>query len=223
MNGNEVFRGNGCEVEEDYYRHSHVNVQGVMVENHCMLSDTRGRKDNVALEEWLVAEAQRCLAVGDGAVVWPSADFSAVFLNWHAEAHFMFEQIQLRHIIDWALFLKCEGARMDVEGFRSLKGRFTFGRLSDILTSIALDFLGLEEEEVPAELVADARAVDLRLRDRVLNYIMVAERTDRSGGVWRQRWRILCRGFRDEWKFREVFGLSGWKVLGRKGWGVIWK
>lgn len=219
VRGNEVFRGNGCDVEEDYYRHAHLGVRGVMVENHCMVSDTRGRKDNVALEEWLIAEAERVMAGSDGVVVWPSVDFSAVFLNWHAEGHFMFEKIQLRHICDWALFLRNEGARMDVELFRSIKGRFTFGRLSDILTSIALDFLGLEEAELPAGLVEDARGVDLNLRDRVLADVLEAERTDRSGGVWRQRVRVLSRVVRDSWKIREVFGMSAWRVVGRK---VFW-
>lgn len=219
--GNEIFRSSGFSVEEDYYRHSHINFQGVLIENHCMLSDTRGRKDNVVLEEKLISLAKEALHNSQDTVVYPPVDFSALFLNWHCEGHFMYEKIQLRHIYDWALFLKNEGKNMDMTLFRSMKYKCTFGKMSDMLTSIALEYLGLDADLLPEALVEDAKKVNSALRDKVLMYIFSSLRTDRSGGVWMQRWRVLKRTVQDSWKIREVLGMNPVAVIWRKGMGVI--
>lgn len=50
----------------------------------------------------------------------PSANFNALFLTAHAMNHFLYESIKVRHVLDWALFIKTEHDNVDWTIFRPI-------------------------------------------------------------------------------------------------------
>lgn len=132
-------------VDPYYYRHSASIIDGVMIENHKILGDLRGpKKQTRELEEWLKREANKSIEGGKNVNVmehdiprgvFPSANFNALFLPWHVSAHFAFERVTLRHLLDWALFLNKDGKDVDVELFRNAKNKFSYGysKMADVL------------------------------------------------------------------------------------------
>lgn len=158
---NDAFKEAGIGVDMHYYRHSVSYVKDVMVENHRVLGDLRGpRKQTKALEAQLDSEAEWSFYSGQQAVVdgverqggkFPTADFSALFLPWHVSAHFAFEKVTIRHLLDWALFLTHDGKHIDVEKFREAKRKYTFGysKFADLLTALALKYLKVPADDIP--------------------------------------------------------------------------
>lgn len=231
----EVLSNEGIKSDLHYYRHSVFVVKGVTVENHRVLCDLRGPGKQVrALEKQLEEEAQNCLnhaqkVVIEGRVienaVFPSADFNALFLPWHASAHFGFERITLRHLLDWALFLTHEGTKIDVANFREAKKKYTFGygRLADLLTAMALKYLNMPVKGIDPAIVSDARKQDDALVDRVFDYFFEGIPRQRDANVWRFRANNLRSIWRERWKYRPIYGMGVLSFVYYKTKGVIFK
>ena len=100
---------------------------------------------------------------------YPSANFNALFLPWHVSAHFAFERVTLRHLLDWALFLVNEGKSIDVDLFREAKTKYTYcyGKFADILTNLSIRYLKIPVTDVPVEIIEDAQEIDASLTDKV--------------------------------------------------------
>ena len=143
--GNVIAEKIGAEVERDYYKHSHINFKGLMVENHAFCTAVRGSKERKEFERHL----QKLLATKpstpiDGTVLRrPCADFNALFLTAHGMGHFISEGIKLRHIIDWALLLKAEQDNIDWTEFYRWSDKMNMTRFANALTAISVKYLGL--------------------------------------------------------------------------------
>lgn len=232
---NKALRDAGVEVDSHYYRHSVSYVKGVMMENHRILADLRGpKKQTRALEAQMEREAAKSILAGKKAcvqdteislAVFPSADFNALFLPWHVSAHFEFERVTLRHLLDWALFLVKEGNAIDVKMFREAKDKYTYGfsKLADILTNLAVRYLKIPTDNVPSAIIDDALAFDNKLADRVFNYMFVGQPRERDKNVWKFRFNNVKRIWQEKWKYKEVYGLNVIEMLFYKVYGVLFK
>lgn len=233
VESNEALKAAGIEVNQHYYRHSVSKIKGVMLENHRILCDLRGpQKQTRALEVQMEAEAKRSIKNGKPVrikehdianAVFPSANFNALFLPWHVSAHFEFERVTLRHLLDWALFLVAEGRNIDVEFFREAKKRYTYGYsiFADMLTALAINRLGLPIDSVPPEMVEDASKIDSSLCERVFDYMFVGQPRKRDANVWRFRMNNTKRIWQERWKYKEVYGMSVSRFLLYKVGGVM--
>lgn len=232
---NKALRAEGVNVDPHYYRHSVSFVKDVMIENHRILADLRGpKKLTRALEAQLEAEAAKSLLEGrrvriqeievPGAV-FPSADFNAIFLPWHMSAHFEFERVKLRHLLDWALFLVNEGKNIDVEMFRAAKRKYTYGfsKIADIVTAMALKHLNMPVNDIPLGIVEDANNCDMELEERVFNYMFAGKPRERSRNVWQFRWNNTKLVWQERWKYKELFGMGVLRFLFHKMFGVIFR
>lgn len=232
---NQALRDAGIEVDPYYYRHSAAMINNIMIENHKVLGDLRGPKRQTReLEELLQTEAQKSIQNGKRAkvndidipgAVFPSANFNALFLPWHVSAHFAFEKVTLRHLLDWALFLTNDGKDIDVDFFRNAKKRFTYGysKLADILTNLSLRYLKMPTGDIPSEIIEDAIGFDDLLSDRVLDYMFVGQPRERDKNVWKFRWNNIKRIWKERWKYNEVFNMTTLGFLYLKAYGVIFK
>lgn len=210
---NEIIIKLGGSVEEDYYRHAHCLLKGVTIENHMVISDIRVKKDDLLLENTLKEEADRILKQGAYGLVYPSAGFNALFLSWHAASHFMFEKIQLRHIYDWKVFLENEAAEVDDNWYLNVKTKVSYGKFADILTSMAVRLYGVKVDSLPEVFKGGLEQINDRLVDRVISYIFESERNVKSKSVWKHRVNLAKRAIKDRWKFREIYGMSMWRML----------
>lgn len=223
----------GIGIDDHYYRHSVSVVKGVMVENHRVLCDLRGpRKQTRELELQLEEEAEwsfysdKRIVVGDETVEagrYPTADFNALFLPWHVSAHFMFERVTLRHLLDWARFLVNEGKNINVEKFSEAKRRYSFGygKIADILTNLSLRYLNMPTNDVPDAIITDACAFDNLLSDKVFDYMFTGQPRERDKNVWKFRLNNVKRIWKERWKYMEVYDTSVLMFTIRKVWGVL--
>ena len=225
----------GVDVDMHYYRHSVSFIKDVMIENHRILADLRGPKRQTrALEAQLEAEAAKSMEAGGKVRIQdvdvpgafsPSANFNALFLPWHVSAHFEFERVTLRHLLDWALFLVNEGKDIDVAMFRDAKRKYSYGysKLADIFTNLSMRYLGMPTESIPSAIVEDAVGFDNRLADKVFDYMFVGQPRERDKNIWIFRLNNVKRIWQERWKYKEVYGMSVFGMLFYKVYGVLFK
>ena len=230
---NQALKEAGVDSDPYYYRHSASYIRNVMIENHRVLGDLRGpRKQTKDFEEWLEREANKSLTEGKQAIVsnqaikggvFPTANFNALFLPWHVSAHFAFERVTLRHLLDWALFIKQDGRHIDLVMYRDAKNRFTYGysKLADILTNLALRYLKMPTECVPQQIVTDALGNNNELADRVLDYMFEGQLREKDNNIWKARWNNVKRVWQERWKYEEIYDMSMFAFLFHKGTGAI--
>lgn len=229
---NKALLESGIAVEPHYYRHTVSVLHGVTIENHRILCDLRGpRKQTTELESLLETIARKSIEEGESygtnypGAHYPVPDFNALFLPWHVSAHFEFERVTLRHLLDWALFLYHDGKIIDLQLFKDSKARFTYGLgpFADIMTDLSIRYLGLPEESLPKEMVEDAARVDRVLSDKVFDRIFEATVPASDSNVWKERWKLFKYVLKDGWKYRGLYGMSTIKFLLYKGYGVLFK
>lgn len=230
---NDALKRAGVSVVPYYYRHSASTVKDVLVENHRILGDLRGpKKQTQELEAWLEREAKKSIKEGEAFTLGvktfegakcPSANFNALFLPWHVSAHFAFERVTIRHLLDWALFLKSEGKDIDLVMFKEAKQKFTFGysKIADILTNLSVRYLNMPIETTPREIVDFALASDSKLADKMMDYMFVGQPRKRDEELWKSRWNNTIRIWKERWKYREVYNISMIRFLIYKGLGVL--
>ena len=227
--------GSGIIVDPDYYRHSVLEINGVMIENHRVLCDLRGpRRQTRALERHLEKLAEESIKKGSSVIVdgheypsarFPIADFNALFLPWHVSAHFGFERVTIRHLLDWALFLVHDGKDIDLEMFKKAKLEYTYGysKIADILTNLSIRYLNMPTTDVPQPIVDDAILFDEDLADKVFDYCFVGQPRERDANVWKFRLNNVKRVWKERWKYREIYNLSVFGFLYYKVIGVLFK
>ena len=235
VEANETLKEAGIDVDPYYYRHSVSYINGVMVENHRVLCDLRGPRSQTRLfEEQLKEEAQKSIENGKDVLIngvsiagakYPMANFNALFLPWHVSAHFAFERVTLRHLLDWALFLMNDGKNIDVKLFREAKSKYTYGysKFADILTNLSIRYLKLPVEHIPSEIVDDAIIFDNHLADNVFDYMFVGQPRERDENVWKFRKNNLKRIWKERWKYKELYNTTTLGFMWRKAMGVVFK
>lgn len=229
---NIMLRESGIKVEPHYYRHSVSSICGVTIENHRILCDLRGpRRQTREFEDLLKEFANLSLKQGElygndfPSAHYPLSDFNSLFLPWHVSAHFEFEKVTLRHLLDWALFLEHEGKKINVKLFREAKQKFTFGYgpFADILTDLSIRYLELPTKDLPIEIIEDAEKVNRQLADRVFDRMFEDSIPASDTNVWRERWKLFKYIWKDGWKYRALYGMSPIVFLFYKFFGVIFK
>ena len=143
--GEAVAASFGAVVEEANYKHSHIKYKGLTIENHKYFTSfnntARGKCTEAALKQLIFAQAPA--RWDNSALLRPNATFNALFLAKHALRHFIDEAICLRHIMDWALFLKAEAANVDWQLLRPHLEASRVLPFAQLLTRISLRHLGL--------------------------------------------------------------------------------
>ncbi len=90
--GEKILRDKGISVIPDSYRHSKISIKNELVENHRVFSQTRGGTKNRAREKELVSQldASKMKKIdGCGEALMPPTQFTAYFLSYHAQFHFV--------------------------------------------------------------------------------------------------------------------------------------
>lgn len=235
LESNEALKAAGINVEPYYYRHSALMIKDVMVENHKILCDLRGpRRQTQLFEKQLEDEGGKSIIEGKNVLIngvlikgakYPTANFNALFLPWHVSAHFMFERVTVRHLLDWALFLVHEGKDVDVEVIREAKHNYTYGysKFVDILTAISIKYLKIPVDGIPLGIIDDAKQCSESLIEKVFDYMFVGQPRKRDANVWKFRWNNVKRVWKERWKYKELYGMSTGTFLYHKTKGVLLK
>lgn len=199
----DILRNMGVAIDEDKHHHTVFTFEGVMVENHYDFLNTQSHRSNRDLEAHLkqLAEQPEPMEIEGRTIYRPNANCHALFLLRHAAAHFAAVEIVLRHIIDWALFVKHNHNAIDWTWLREVCRAHNMELFLDAINGLAIDLCDIE----PASLPATTRRT--ALEERILNDILTPEFNiaQPKSGVMRIIWYKLRRWWANRWKHRIVY------------------
>ena len=133
-------------------KHTKFSYREISVENHSHfislpLHKKQSSQDDQRLKAW-AAETHKNAA--PGSILFPDPDFSLVFFMYHALGHFIPGRLSWRYFFDWAIILRANKGKWDQAHYDAM---FPIGsgfrRIADVITSIAVDYLGLPSDEAP--------------------------------------------------------------------------
>lgn len=191
-----VDRGN-----QHHYVFSH---NGVTFENHITLLDIERHRNHFSDEQVfqkMITEGCDEIEVGGERCFVPSVKLNSVYLLRHMAHHFSVEKITLRHILDWALFVKANASKVDwdyVYGYAKDSGCSPF---LNCLNGICVESLGFAADSFPV------RARDGKLQSRMLADILYPEFQEEIPDTSRiLRYGIVKtrRIIANRWKYRMV-------------------
>lgn len=220
--GNEVLRKAGAEIDESWYRHSKISYKGETIENHRVMSHTRGSKAKQAMENdlrFMVHGEGLTIIDGCGKAMMPSPQFNACFLTYHGLHHFLSEGLRMKQILDWAMFLQKEQDKVDWNAYWDFCKRYKLERFASLMTYIATEYLGVETNtnftndtniKVLAEKVMKSTLYDD-------DYLFNSGKSD-----WMVRWLLVKNMLsRDRWKYKDVTQESVMKHLWQNAKGYL--
>jgi len=199
--GNRTIEEIGGKWKFGSYKHSHLFLDRLMFENHHYITDFNGTKRGKQLELLLerAIESAPGTKIGSSEMVRPCPYFNALHLIRHAQGNFILEGMSLRMIYDWAVFLRAEQDRLD---WKKLYGEYEscgLREFADIMTSICVDYLGLEITSKNVTLCKDKSIVEEVLKDTL------ADKMHSGCGesfAYKVK-RIVCR-YKRIWHFRRL-------------------
>lgn len=215
--GNNVVETMGLSVDKEHYKHSHIKYKGMEVENHQFALPIKDGPEVKALERELrrlVATPERMKQIGQTHLYRPSADFTALFLTAHSLSHFLFESIKLRHVLDWAFFVKAEHQHVDWDNFWEWCERMKYTRFVMCMNYICVHYLGME---LPAEVNKQGDEKVAALSERILDDIFggYSLYTQNHSGLM-HRVMIIKSYLKGLWKFNEVHQRNAFWLMARR-------
>lgn len=209
--GNTVAQEVGAKVDECWYKHSVISYKGETFENHQYFVHTREGKRSKELEK----ELEKALEVEEREfkqltpfTVMPPVQWIAMFLTYHACAHFLTEGLMLKQVLDWAMFLKAHQNDVNWEKFYDFCERYHLRVFAETITAICSEYLGVE--------ISNPGIVkDTVHKEKVLNSILYDDDYiySESEGGWKEKWHIIRNLFHYRWKYEEIYNESVWKQL----------
>ena len=158
-------------VDRSEHHHTVFHYEGQMIENHYDFINVHAHRDAPKIEaklKELASKGYKVKEVQGSKVYLPSADFNAIFLMRHMGQHFAGEHLNMRQVIDWAMFVEKEGNAVDwnmVHDFYkeiglydfythirnicdyAVRGVIGYGNLTEIEKKILIDILHPEFAE----------------------------------------------------------------------------
>ncbi len=208
--GNEVAKKAGAVVDEGWYKHSQISYKGELFENHKFFVHTREGKSSKLLQKELseALNTDKWDYFPGSCICLPPVQWNAMFLTYHAFAHFITEGLRLKQVLDWAMFLKREQSYVNWEQFYAFCDRHHLRRFTDAITAICVTHLGVQitSPVITAESPYAERVLHSALYDD--DYIYGA-----GESRWGGRWHLVKSLFKYGWKYKEVYQQSVWKQL----------
>ena len=217
--GNDIARVAGAKVDESWYKHSVINYKGETFENHQYFVHTRDGKRGKRLEKELEDVLVSCFKIHDSgqtscidkltkSTVLPPVQWTAMFLTYHACAHFISEGLRLKQILDWAMLLNVHQKDVDWEVFYEFCDRNHLKRFADAMTAIAVKYLGIKI--TISKIVCESPFADKIMQSALYDedYVFGSGK-----GNWYNRFHLIRNMFYYRWKYEEIYQTSVWKQL----------
>ena len=187
----------GGKMEEAGYKHSHLFYKGLTIENHRYITSFDNSKLGIKTERLLQGLiATNLKPIAQTRLLNPCADFNAMFLIKHAQRHFIKEGICVRHLLDWAFFLKAEAANVDWQRVIPMMEECRILNFAKAMTALCIDELGMTIDV--KELQAPCKISKYVLTD------ILGEQPDLFKENFIQKIGRILRRFYRMWKFRTL-------------------
>lgn len=202
-------------VDNSHHNHSVFRVNSVVIENHYDFVNVHSHRSSKMVDQWLKDHAQDAVEVDD---VWlPSADFNALYVLFHAAAHFAAEQITLRHVLDWALLVENYHDEIDWNAHWAMIKKLNMDQFMMALNYICVYHLGFDEKRFKVD-------IDPKMAERVLGDILSPEYQGESKkGVLRYIYSRFRKWWANRWKHRMVYRESLLSTFIQQAWAHLQK
>lgn len=189
----------GGSFDEGTYKHSHLYLKGLLIENHRYITDFHGTQKGIALEHLLQKYAKYPADIIAGTdLVRPNVHFNALHLLRHAQGNLMLGGMTLRMIYDWTALLHSEQDRIDfVQLYKDLE-IFNLRRFADVMTAISVTYFGLKLTNPNIAICNDENAVASIIMDTLRN----GNHLIPNESLGHKAKRILAR-FKRMWRMRD--------------------
>lgn len=214
--GNKVAIANGAKFNPHDYRHSHIYYKGLTIENHRYFLPVRGNARNKRLEQYLVEVIPYDRRIENSNVYYPSPQFHALFIILHMLQHFLYENITLRHMLDWAYFVNAEKANIDWREFNAKCEEAGATRFVEALNHICTQHMGLELDGTG--LKADSRYAAKILNDTLEQS---SQHISSINNLWHQRLAKIQNIISQRWKFNQIYDTGAMLSICKSIWGIM--
>lgn len=196
----------GGKMEEAGYKHSHLYYKGLTIENHNFLTSFDNTRLGIKTERLLQdCIKERHKPIGNTKLLNPSADFNALFLIKHAQRHFIKEGIRIRHLLDWAFFLKAEAENVNWDRIIPIMKECRMLYFAKVMTVLCVE--KLEMSINIHELTAPMKISDAVLAD------ILGEQPNPFHENFVQKIRRITRRFYRMWEFRSLADESYFRLV----------
>lgn len=194
----------GITIDKGKHHHTVFYVDGVMVENHFDFLNLHAHRSSREIERELLKRAEEHgdeIYIGDKVVYMPPVNLHALFLIRHSASHFAAEKIVLRHITDWAMFLKHNASKIDWTWLYKVCRTQNMDKFLDALNGYAIDLFDIDKSTLPNF------ARRSNLEERILNDILEPEFRERrpEKGLIRIILFKYRRWWANRWKHQLVY------------------
>jgi len=212
-----LFRDMGVEVDADFYRHSHMTLSGILVENHYCLLDAKGRRRLKILDADLKSMALKHLEHFEGPGLYhPDAMFSLIFNLHHAMSHFIYEGISFKFLVDWILFLRKESGLMcSDQAMQSLK-KHGLMKFAAVMTDVSVRHLGLSLCEVPEYMRSEMDTLENNVVERFIDDLFRPYEKIHYSNIVAERLHCVRRIIRASWKPKVFLGQNAFCFVWNK-------
>ena len=201
----------GIKINEGHHHHTVFHLKGILIENHYDFIEAHSRRSKARLEEYLkelsTTEQPLKARLRNEEYLQPAPNLNALFLTLHAADHFAAENISIRHITDWAMFLCRYHSDVDWQRLYNLAEEFGFKKFLDILNTMCVIYIGMPKEYAPTT-TCDTALVKRAWNDCLQYKLTHIPKNFIRGWVYR-----LHRRYRNEWKRRMVTSESSISTL----------
>lgn len=200
--GNEIAVGLGGITEDGGYKHSHIYLKGVTIENHRYITNFDGTKRGIKFEKFLtyVLNNEKGDYIGDTKLISPSAHFNFLMLAKHSLANFLNSGLTLRMVYDWAMFMQAEQHNLEWNSISIELKEHHLYNFAEVMTSLCTDFLGIGITNGNIPHCTDKQLIHDILIDTLRND---KKRLSPNETFVNKVWRILIR-YKRIWKYRAL-------------------
>ena len=157
------------------------------------------------------------------ALLCPNADFNALFLTAHAINHFLYESVKMRHLLDWALFMKAEQENVDWDLFWTWCDKMHFTRFVQCLHIICEHYMDLRLPQHPGQTKEMPSSSLDELAERVLTNILTGDNVYNKGNSnLMVRLNLVKNFFASAWKYHRVVQKCMLTDLVRQVTATVW-
>lgn len=211
----DAFSAKGIDVNTDFYRHSHMTVAGVLIENHHCLLDVRGRKLMAVLDADLKAMALEHLSKFDGpGLYYPDERFALIFNLHHAMSHFIYEGISFKFLVDWIYFIRKERELLTTDQTASSLRKHGLLKFAAVMSEVCVRHLGLVQEDLPDCIRDEMATLEPSVVERFIDDLFRPYEVVHRKSLVAERLYSVRRIVRSAWK-PKVF-------LGQSAIGFVW-
>ena len=208
--GNSLVESMGCKVDASYYKHSVFAYRGITVENHRYCCSVKRSKRTRDLETYLSSLLKNYVPqyIPDTKLAVPPQMFQALFMIEHANGHFLYSKMSMKHVCDWAMMQKAFKKTLDWVEFDKQCARFSLKNFVECMNHLADYVLG--ERSYNDLSPIDKRVLEDTFKEVHLSLNLMKQRVEKAMGV-----------LRSSWKFKHFCGDSMIKELTHSVWAYL--